>query len=246
MAGTCINVIKLIGLGSLGLLTTQLNYEFFNIIPNVINNITNNISTTTTTTTNNNYNSNSSTNKSLFTIKNQIINSRIVQGILNLISTASFITAYNYSSVTEKHPYLIYASIPASLIYLIYHNYQIEEKLLQKSAKSNTTTNTTNDIKPIKSKTQKLSDSVDDFVHLSESGDTTPELTNSESEDQPTTTNKTKEELEIDQEIENTLLQKEINIDLKKIENGYKVGSIISGASFLIATIGLIGDFYLL
>ncbi|KAK6465425.1 Chromodomain-helicase DNA-binding protein [Scheffersomyces coipomensis] len=53
-------------------------------------------------------------------------------------------------------------------------------------------------------------------------------------------------DLSIEEEIESTLTKKEFVKDLQEIKSSYIIGTTISGFSFFIAVIGLVGDYYLL
>ena len=97
------------------------------------------------------------------------------------------------------------------------------------------------------------------YVHLSdESGISTPNSTTShpstpklephqqeqeQEQEQPTPADDDVE-LEVEQEVENILIKKQVVQNLKKIESGYTIASYVSGISFVIASIGLIGDYY--
>ncbi|CAK9439697.1 uncharacterized protein LODBEIA_P37970 [Lodderomyces beijingensis] len=123
MAGTCISTIKVLGLGSLGLLTTSIIYQSIQNIPQLINQI------------NSIYQFNlSQLNHQIYKTKTFILGSRIVNGLLTGLSTVLFSLAFKYSSADEKHPYLIYAAIgaPLSLLGLYYNAWFAEDKILSK------------------------------------------------------------------------------------------------------------------
>ncbi|RCK54880.1 hypothetical protein Cantr_04584 [Candida viswanathii] len=263
MAGTCITTIKLLGVGSLGLLTSSIIYQSLSNLPELIHQF------------NAQFNSSSIDyfNKKLENLKQNIFNNRLINGVLAALTTGLFTVAFKYSPVHEKHPYLIYASIgaPLSLIGLYYNNWNYEQKILSKK-----TVDTTAKAEVEKPGKQPVEDdeaahdgeepeviskvtSADSllgksYVHLSdESGLSTPNSS------QPSTPKvqpkedteedhieKSAEEIAVDKEVENILIKKEIVQDLKNIESGYVLGSYISGVSLLIASIGLFGDYYLL
>ncbi|KAI3404479.1 hypothetical protein KGF56_002671 [Candida oxycetoniae] len=121
---SCISTIKLLGLGSLGLLTTSIIYQSIQNIPQLIDGI------------NSIYQLNLSTlNHQILKTKQYILGSRIINGVLTGLSTLFFSLAFKYSAVDEKHPYLIYAAIgaPLSLFGLYYKAWIYEDKILSKS-----------------------------------------------------------------------------------------------------------------
>lgn len=260
MTGPCITTIKLLGVGSLGLLTSSIIYQSLSTLPDLIHQF------------NTQFNSNSidSFKKNLNTLKKNIFNNRLINGILTTLTSSLFTLAFKYSPINEKHPYLIYASIgaPLSLIGLYYKNWKFEQKILSKKPADSSY------IKKVdekKSQTKKEEQDEEEeepeviskvtsadsllgksYVHVSdESGLSTPTSSQPSTpkvqpieQKEPEQVN-LPEEIEVEKEVENILIKKEIFQDLKKIESGYTLGSYISGISLLIASIGLFGDYYL-
>ncbi|KAK6882478.1 hypothetical protein K4I79_004689 [Candida tropicalis] len=262
MAGTCITTIKLLGVGSLGLLTSSIIYQSLSGLPDLIHQF------------NAQFNSSSIDffNKKLDALKKNIFNNRLINGVLAALTSGLFTMAFKYSPVHEKHPYLVYASIgaPLSLIGLYYKNWKYEQKILAKKAVDLSSTSNKAQDKSSKSKSDAADgeeeeaeviskvESADSllgksYVHLSdESGLSTPNASQPSTpkvqpkEEEQEHVEKSPEEIEVDKEVENILIKKEIVQDLKKIESGYVLSSYISGVSLLIASVGLLGDCYLL
>lgn len=274
MTGTCVNTIKLLGLGSLGLLTSSLIQQSIQNIPNLITQI------------NSIYQLNVITlNTKIAESKGYIFGSRLVNGFLTGLSTLFFTLAFKYSPTDEKHPYLVYAAIgaPLTLLGLYYKTWVYEEKILKKQdvsiwkkdASSKNSSHVPSSVVSVDDEEQDEAEviskvnSVDElgrsYVHLSdESGLSTPtssqpaspQIRHQEGEhdvedeqqqqQQQPYEGTSKEEAEVELEIEATLAKKEIVQDLEHIKSGYTIGSYISGLSLTIAIVGLFGDFYLL
>ncbi|WLF79461.1 hypothetical protein PVL30_003216 [Lodderomyces elongisporus] len=302
MAGTCINTIKLLGFGSLGLLTSSIIYQSIQNIPQLIHQL------------NSIYQFNvAQLNQQISKTKAFVFGTRIVNGLLTGFSTLFFSLAFKYSVVDEKHPYLLYAAIgaPLSLIGLYLNAWSYEGKILDKKQAGSTTTTTNlpenavekkksakfafvtptapssistasedddeeeeeeDDDEPVEvvSRVNTVDELGRSYVHLSdESGISTPTSTQPSSphlkqqddgnghadvNDMPKPAKKGNEDQkekakekndgEIEAEIESTLLKKEIIHDLQQIQSGYSIASYISGASLVLAAVGLFGDFY--
>ncbi|KAI5952239.1 hypothetical protein KGF54_003105 [Candida jiufengensis] len=289
MAGACINTIKLLGLGSLGLLTSSIIYQSIQNIPILINQL-NSIYQFNILKLNNQIN----------LTKQYIFGSRIVNILLTGLSTLLFTLAFKFSPIDEKHPYLIYSAIgaPLTIAGIYYTSWNYEDKILSKpdltdrtpktfTTNTTTTTSTTTpssiiseedandndrhnehidefDEPEIISKVSTADELGRSYVHLSdESGISTPTSTQppspqikhqsddeEEEHEVESESHEPKEvdhinDAEVESEIENILIKKEVIQDLEKIQFGYNIGSYISGFSFCIALIGLIGDFYI-
>ncbi|KAI5960054.1 uncharacterized protein KGF55_004777 [Candida pseudojiufengensis] len=284
MAGTSITTLKLLGLGSLGLLTSSIIYQSIQNIPILINQL------------NSIYQFNIfKLNNQLTLTKNYIFGSRIVNILLTGLSTFLFSLAFKYSPIDEKHPYLIYSAIgaPLTLLGIYFNSWNYEDKILSKpdlitttapktkSNRSNVTSTTPSSViseedaannqdlnefdePEIISKVNTADDLGKSYVHLSdESGISTPTSTQppspqikhqSDEEEDDDEHNVIEEETnepkevkhsdEVDLEIQNILIKKEIVQDLENIKFGFKLGSYISSFSLSIALIGLIGDLY--
>ena len=274
MTGTCVNTIKLLGLGSLGLLTSSLIQQSVQNIPNLITQLNAIYSLNVITL-----------NSKITEVKSYLFSSRVVNGLLTGLSTLFFTLAYKYSPIDEKHPYLVYAAIgaPLTLFGLYYKAWGYEDKILskqdvsvfKKGSSSKTSSHAPSSVVSVdddEDEPQVISkvSSVDElgrsYVHLSdESGLSTPtssqlaspqirhqegdrdvEDEQQQQQQQQPREGTSAQEAEVEIEIENTLTKKEIVQDLKHIKSGYTIGSYVSGLSLTIAVVGLFGDFYLL
>lgn len=282
MAGTCITTIKLLGVGSLGLLSSSIIYQSLTKLPEFIHQFNCQFNTDKDNGTNSSI---TLFEQQLYRLKNIIFGNRLINGALTTISTGLFALAFKYSVSNERHPYLIYAALgaPLSLISLYYNIYSVEEKILfqqqqQQKSKSAGVGKTKKKLKNVEASAGKQEEdqAYDDepaeliskitssdsllgksYVHLSdESGISTPNSStshpstpklepNQQEQEQPTAAAVDDEvELEVEQEVENILIKKQVVQNLKKIESGYTIASYVSGISFVIASIGLIGDYY--
>lgn len=266
MAGTCVNTIKLLGLGSLGLLTSSLIQQSIQNIPTLITQI------------NSIYQLQISTlNAKIKETKTYLFSSRVVNGLLAGLSTLFFTLAFKYSPIDEKHPYLVYSAFgaPLTLLGLYFKAWIYEEKVLNKqdvsvvkkdsSARSSHVASSVvsadddddDEAAQVISKVNSVDELGRSYVHLSdESGLSTPTASQPASpqirhqegdhdvEDQPQPS--LKEGDDVDLEIEATLTKKEVIQDLEHIKLGYTIGSYISGLSLTVAIVGLFGDFYFL
>lgn len=244
MAGTCIATVKIVGVSSLGLLTSSLTYQSIQKIPSLINEL------------NTKVNSLSKSN-ALASIRNLINYSRIGHISLSGLATAMLTMAFIYSPPSEKHPYMIYSAVgaPLAIISMYYRGFGLENKLLRKtdhlhahnakeSSKSNKNMNAFDIVKG--DDDSQLGKS---YIHVSdeESSSTTSTPTSTiPNSPQDKTVDSLQQELTLEEEVDNALYKKEIVNDLSKVKLNYVVGSSIVGLSFVIATIGLIGDYYIL
>ncbi|CUM45387.1 uncharacterized protein AC631_05182 [Debaryomyces fabryi] len=242
MAGTCIATVKIVGVSSLGLLTSSLTFQTIQRIPELINELNTKVNGL-------------SKSNALASIRNMINFSRIGHIALSGLATAMLSMAFIYSPPSEKHPYLIYSALgaPLALISMYYRGFGLETKLLRKADNLHShreiakTTDNVSDSENVKSDDD--SQLGKSYIHVSdeESSSTTSTPTSTvPSSPQTKTVDSLQEELSLEEEIDNALSKKEIINDLNKVKSNYVVGSSIVGLSFVIATIGLIGDYYLL
>ncbi|EGV62165.1 hypothetical protein CANTEDRAFT_95056, partial [Yamadazyma tenuis ATCC 10573] len=96
MTGTCVNSIKIIGVGSLGLLSGSLAYQSIKLIPQLIEEVSSSVSNAT---------------------YSNIRLGKFISRVLVGLSTTCFYLAYKYSPGNEKHPYLLYALVGGILSY---------------------------------------------------------------------------------------------------------------------------------
>ncbi|RLV91499.1 hypothetical protein JA1_003879 [Spathaspora sp. JA1] len=262
MAGTCISTIKVLGWGSLGLLTTSLTYQSAYQIPQFITKITRDVVDHTTSST---------FQSQLKDVLCSIVGSRIVNITLGVLATGLFSIAYGYSPIDEKHPYLLYSSIgaPLAVVGLYFRVYKYETRILGNKNKQGKTKKKSETVAKVPTRTEEDEEepeviskttSQDDplgksYVHLSEDSGTStptsissPEIRSISPQPVPVSTiNKPEvKEISIDEEIEQTLVKKEVVQDLNTIKSEYRLGVSISAVSLLIASIGIFGDFYLL
>lgn len=244
MAGTCIATVKIVGVSSLGLLTSSLTYQTIQRIPALINELNTKVSGL-------------SKLNALASIRNLINFSRIGHISLSGLATAMLTMAFVYSPPSEKHPYLIYSALgaPLALISMYHHGFGLETKLLRKADhlhthNANETTKNTENVGDSENlKSDEDSQLGKSYIHVSdeESSSTTSTPTSTiPNSPQTKTVDSLQEELSLEEEVEIALSKKEIVNDLNKVKSNYVVGSSIVGLSFVIASIGLIGDYYIL
>lgn len=244
MAGTCIATVKIVGVSSLGLLTSSLTYQTIQRIPALINELNTKVNGL-------------SKSNALASIRNMINFSRIGHIALGGLATVLLSMAFIYSPPSEKHPYLIYsaAGAPLALISMYYRGFGLETKLLRKadhlhSHNAREVTKSTGNVSDSENvKSDDDSQLGKSYIHVSdeESSSTTSTPTSTMPNSPRTkTVDSLQEELSLEEEIDNALSKKEIINDLSKVKSNYVVGSSVVGLSFVIATIGLIGDYYLL
>lgn len=225
MAHTCITAIKIIGLGSVGLLTSSLSYQSLQQIPKLINELGLSIGV----------------DSGVKSKINCLINgSRLINGILVGLSSLSFWLSYKYSPVNEKHPYLVYAGIGSLLSYgyTYYKALNVENKLIEAqephSVQVNNNDTSSADKKP--SGNEGLDNS---YIHVSDE-DSTSSNTPSPPQSTPASPKP-----DIDYEINLSLFKKDIVNDLTDLKAKYVIGSGLFGLTFLISSIGVIGDYCL-
>lgn len=250
MAGTCIATVKVIGVTSLGLLTSSLTCKSIQEIPELIKEA--------------NYNVHSESEVDLFSSAvNLIKRCRISLATLGTLATSSFALAFTSSCASSQHPYLIYSALGAPLaiaaVYL--RSFASERKVLQQASVVNNKERMQSKSEQVSKKKQKVSQrgndhaSEDDghlglsYIHVSDDETATPVSTSSSS-----TSNSTREgeranfqqDLEINKEVEAALHKKELVHVLSNLKHSYITGASVAGFSFFIASIGLIGEYYIL
>lgn len=136
---------------------------------------------------------------------------------LGSLASSAFFMLFKYSALRGKHPYLIYAAIafPLSLIPAAYQAYTTNTSFLGLPQLPKLPA-------PSKSFTSNLDNSM--YLDLGR----TSSLDDEEDEQDP----------------ENAIIKKQIEINLKSLQSTYKIAASITGAAFAIATIGIAGDKY--
>lgn len=246
MAGVCVATVKVIGVSSLGLLTGSISLNAYQEIPNLINKLNLNIVSVLKAST-------------IDSVLNLISVSKLTALSLGTLSSALLSLAYVVSPPKGKHPYLIYAALgaPVALFSAYYQSVGAERKLIERRRRS-----TKKVAAPVPvvddeaAKEAEVKDSDDDslgksYIHVSDDDDGEGEGSDSTSTPSdtgsPITTaadTQLQQELSIEEEVENALEKKELVQELESIKQGYYIGGAITGVSFVIASIGLVGDLY--
>ncbi|CAK7892317.1 autophagy-related protein 33 [[Candida] anglica] len=250
MAGTCVATVKFVGVSSLGLLTASLSYQAFEAIPALINEL--NIHLTSLSQSN-------LLDQAAYLIQS----TRLASLSLGTLASTLLSLAFVVSPPRGKHPYLIYASLgaPLAIASAFYQSYSHESRLLAKSKaakksglrdqmlpveetpSATTTTELPEEDNLGKSYIHVSDDSSHEEFEEGSSSSSTP----SESEAPVVASvDKLQQALSIEEEVDIALSKKEFTSDLEKVQFGYYLGSAITGLGFAIATVGLIGDYYLL
>lgn len=217
MAGTCITTIKLVGVGSLGLLTGSLALQAVNVIPELIREL--NIKL-----------------ESGYSNLNVLKYGKYVNTGLLHLGVGCLYLAYNYSPVNEKHPYLIY-SILGGIIgfgYTYYQTWNYEKSIETFEIPKPQNVGVV--------QIEKEDDLSKSYIHVSDddsstTNSTAPNLT-------PNSPNPTLDtDANIDTEINLTLYKKETIKNLENIQANYYIGAGLFAFTFLISSVGLVGDF---
>lgn len=247
MAGTCVTAVKVVGVTSLGLLTSSLTYQATQEIPTLINRLRARAAL-------------SSASDVLAAISTNISFNRAANVVLGGLSLLLLWAAFKASSPSEQHPYLIYSAVgaPIAVGSLYYRAFKHEKRLKRATGRR-----AARRVPPPSLLLQKevifaQKDSDEDllgksYIHVSDeessTNTSTPESLAPVSPIQQAHQEAEadlKEELSIEQEVEDALHKKEYMADLAHLRSSYAVGAAISGAGFLVAFVGLIGDFFLL
>lgn len=235
MTGTCVNSIKLMGLGSIGLLTGSLAYQSVQIIPKLINELNHNL-------TNDNW--------------SLIKCGKVINKVLLGISTSCFVLSYKYSPTNEKHPYLIYALLGTliSYGYTYYQSCKLEKslnKFSKPSAKPVTKPQPESVSEPVvpESGPDRDDDLGKSYIHVSDEDSTSATLTPTHSTpgsprpSEPVSNPKLEEDDDIELEISMALFKKEMVNNSLSLKSIYLKGAGFLGMTFLISSIGVIGEF---
>lgn len=259
--GYCIASVKIIGVGSLGLLSASLTYKSMQTIPLLISDLSKNIYSSSP--------SSASIKSYVNKVEELIVRSRFVNLVLGSVSSAMLALAFKSSPPGAKHPYLIYAALgaPLTIAGLYYKAYKYEQKLLGREIErlaipateeakaiadeeisKDEVEKEEDDVVNVASDTESLGKS---YVHVSdeESSSSTTSTPTSTAANSPKISAKPDTEqpsFSIEDEVESALAKKEFINDLENIKSSYIIGTAISGTTFLISLVGLIGDYYLL
>lgn len=253
--GYCIATVKIIGVGSLGLLSGSLTYKSLQSIPLLISDLSRNIYSSSPST--------ASIKSYVKKVEDLIVKSRFVNLVLGSLSSTMLALAYRGSPPGAKHPYLIYAALgaPLTIAGLYYKAYRYEQKLLAREverlavpateeaeaiAEAKVAEKDDDDVVNVPSDNESLGKS---YVHVSDeesSSSTTSTPTSTAANSPRVKPAAAQPAFSIEDEVESALAKKEFISDLENIKSSYVVGSAISGTTFLIALVGLIGDYYLL
>ncbi|KAK6454581.1 Chromodomain-helicase DNA-binding protein [Scheffersomyces xylosifermentans] len=260
--GTCIATVKFVGLASLGLLSGSLTYQSIESIPLLINDLSRHWSTSASGSTS------ATIREYVAKVKTLISTSRISNVVFGSLASVLFTLAFTSAPPSGKHPYLIYAALggPLTIAGLYYKAYAHEQKLLNidndHPPKTKEQVKAKKEVKkvpvvPAEAAEQEEDDSLGkSYIHISDESTTSstsstpnasvpgsPQIESIESiqpeEDR-------EHELTVADEVESALTKKEFLSQLEGVKSSYAFGSAISGVSFFIAVVGLIGDYYLL
>lgn len=224
--GACLASVKVLGVGSLGLLSSSLVYQCWQTIPGLISALSN---------------APLKSKAELSKTKDKVITTRLTNAVLGGVSCVLFGLAYVYSPNSEKHPYLLYAGLigPLSLASLYQYNFSKADDVEEPAQPA-----PQNDKPQQKPEvTQAEPDDISrSYIHVSED--------ESSAISTPTTTVPNSPQLvvddKIDEEVNQALIKKEFMLDLENIGYSFKVGSVVSGFGFLLSVIGIVGDYYML
>lgn len=236
-----VGAIKIIGVGSLGLLSGSLIYQSLETIPQWISQI-------------NKYSYDDGFINRLISIKLDVNTNRIINIVLGGLSSCLFGLSYISSSIHEKHPYLLYLSLigPLTLGTLYYYNFNNFQKISSKLALEQENSKFEKQAVKSEQDSQKLDPDLlvsDDlgksYIHVSEDESTTSTPSISSPSSPKISDGGYTEDLKIDQEINQTLIKREFINDLQNMEASYYIGSSISGLGFLLSLVGIVGDYYM-
>lgn len=244
--GTCITVIKLVGAGSLGLLTGNLAFQAYKRIPELIRQLNNQVSISSTAAA-----------SVLQAVTQNVYISSAANVVFASLTTYLFSTAYKYSPPSGKHPYLLYCAVGAPLALALYFlgAQSADVKIVKRScvqkkvvegtlapSKAPETASEAAPVAPVDSDDSSLGKS---YIRVNDSlsSSSTPISSAPSSPEQPAadihpTTSA------IEQEVEDALSKKEYILNLEKLQKSYKTALAVSGAAFVVSAIGLSGDFF--
>lgn len=245
MGGTCIATVKIIGVSSLGLLSSSLAYQATRGIPLILDNLKIRISALADMDI-------------LATIKQLIYIARATYLTLGSLASGLLALAYRASPISEKHPYLIYLALgaPLAILSALYKGYNEEKSLIHRarggenlrSRKGKKQTKNKND--EDESEEPKGDDSLigRSYIHISDEESSVTSTPGGSTPNSPRTNSvdSLEHELSIQEEIENSIAKKEVIRNLEGLRGGYLLGTYVSGFAFLLGAIGLIGDYFLL
>lgn len=240
MAGTCIATVKIIGVSSLGLLTSSLAYQSFKAIPLLIHDLNNKVQGL-------------SDSGIASKIKRLIKRARLGYTTLSTTAATFLLLAFKESPPSGKHPYLIYSALisPVVLGALYWKGRPVESKILAKRSLTPSNLERKEDNLEESDNGQKSDDESQlgkSYIHVSEEDSSTTSTPTSSTPSSPRapSAQENLRHVETDQEIENVLEKKAFLHDLNDLKRTYSAAAMISGFGFFIASLGLFGDYFLL
>lgn len=211
--------IKIIGVGSLGLLTSSLAYQSIKQIPQLINQV-------------------EIYDKDVY--ENLKLNGRLNKVLAGLAS-ASFYLAYKFSPINAKHPYLIYALVGTVVSYGYTFVNSMED--VRKVRKFKAPKASGKEAKPVKTE-EEIDELGKSYIHVSDEESTSTSTPSGSAPNSPITKANNENE-DIEYEINLALFKKEIKNCLLRIKQNYLVSASGAGVSLLLATVGIIGETFM-
>ncbi|QPG76858.1 hypothetical protein FOA43_004252 [Brettanomyces nanus] len=213
--GKCLTIVKLVGIGSLGIAGANFLYSAKALIPHLL--VLDNLRSETTKKQ----------------ITDLIVKTRSVFWSLGALATFLFYEAFKCSPPAGKHPYLIYTSLiaPLGLVYNYYWVFDSEARLLESSSSEpKITYKKVKKLVKVKKPAQAEKSPLDNSVY-SDLGNV------------PVVEEEVEVEEEVPVHQEPTALSNtQTKHELSNLKIGYTYSSFITGFGFILSIIGFIGD----
>lgn len=246
--GTCITVIKVIGASSLGLLTGTMALEKYKAIPDLMARL------------NSEESIHSASGKNM--LKKILTHVFTISGAsIGLASLTSYLfsTAYKYSPLTARHPYLMYCALgaPLAVAALQYKSWGTEFKLLKRSNSykahvEREAAKKKKEEEDTESTAKTTGHNHDDeaqlgksYIHVTNGSLSSLSTPGSSAPGSPQQkAQESSKDSSIIEEVEEAMNKKVYVGDLEKLTDAYSFALPVSGAAFAVSLIGLVGDLF--
>ncbi|ODQ82260.1 hypothetical protein BABINDRAFT_158894 [Babjeviella inositovora NRRL Y-12698] len=246
MADTCIQNIKLIGAASLGLATGVLAFNANRSIPSILTTIANTSADKTAAES-------AYIKKSLDCLINT---SRATLAVVGSAAGYALVTAFRYSPVSKRHPYLLYSAVGVPLSWIVYFFYDnrgfgaernISAVLKDQEVKSKAfppLTKTTPAEKIESEEVSPLDNSVYNDLGVESASLELESIASSTTASPATDVPVEDDDNNIEFEIDQSLLKNVVTLNLNKLQCGYNAVASVLGVSFALASVGVFGEYY--
>lgn len=241
---------KFIGVALLGLFAGKLFVHVYETIPSLISSLSHQVTLKST--------------HSGLGITDRILDAladfTIFTNSLTAVSTTLLLVAYFVASPVGRHPYLLYAAAAAPVAVIV-QNYignsaalQLNDKLtvLQKfeseggNANIRAASNAADELAKVEASEHSDEDSLArSYIHVSDEEEGSSSSLTPSDGSPLVAADELQQEISIEEEIQIVLLKKELAQNLQELRTAYIWEASVAGFGFLVATVGIVGEYFI-